>query len=95
MAYKNVFKSDGDKPILPGISEYTSDQMFFIQYAQIWCEVHNKEGFKKSLNDNHSPGRFRANGVLVNTIQFAQTFNCPLNSTMNPIEKCVIWSIDD
>ncbi|XP_054159527.1 endothelin-converting enzyme 1-like [Oppia nitens] len=81
-------------PQLPGLSNYSMDQLFFIQYAQIWCEVVTDEGHRKSLHDDHSPGRFRANGVLVNTEQFSRAFNCPKGSPMNPPVKCGLWNSD-
>ena len=51
---------------LPGLGNYTTDQIFYIQYAQLWCEVATKDGHVKSLQDNHSPGKFRANGGTLN-----------------------------
>ncbi|RWS13897.1 endothelin-converting enzyme 2-like isoform X2 [Dinothrombium tinctorium] len=77
---------------LPGLTQYNSDQMFFIQYAQIWCEIANEDGHRKSLHDSHAPGKFRANGVVVNTDQYATAFACEPNSPMNPENKCKLWS---
>ncbi|CAG2168038.1 unnamed protein product [Oppiella nova] len=77
---------------LPGLTNYTSDQLFFIQYAQIWCEVVSLEGHRRSLLDDHSPGRYRANGVLVNSEQFSKAFLCPKDSVMNPSAKCGLWN---
>lgn len=79
---------------LPGMTSFTSDQLFFIQYAQVWCEIANDDGHKKSITDTHSPGRFRANGVLVNSKQFGDAFNCEPNSPMNPVDKCRLWSFE-
>ncbi|CAG2113218.1 unnamed protein product [Medioppia subpectinata] len=88
-AYK--LNKDNKFEQLPGLTNYTSDQLFFIQYAQIWCEVVSNEGHRRSLLDDHSPGRYRANGVLVNTEQFSNAFMCPMDSAMNPREKCSVW----
>lgn len=46
----------------PGLEQFSLEQIFFLHYSQLWCEVAAKEGHLKSLQDNHSPGRFRANG---------------------------------
>ncbi|RWS30738.1 Membrane metallo-endopeptidase-like 1 [Leptotrombidium deliense] len=78
--------------LLPGLTKYTPDQLFFVQYAQIWCEIANEDGHRKSLHDSHAPGKFRANGVMVNTEQYASAFSCKLNSAMNPENKCKLWS---
>jgi len=78
---------------LPGLTEYTNDQLFFISYANMWCEsVYNdKSIIEKALKDVHSRGFARVNGVLANSKEFAKAFNCPLNSKMNPANKCVLW----
>jgi hypothetical protein len=33
----------------------------------------------------------RVNGALSNMPEFSKTFNCPLNSKMNPKIKCDVW----
>ncbi|CAG2102219.1 unnamed protein product, partial [Medioppia subpectinata] len=61
-AYK--LNKDNKFEQLPGLTNYTSDQLFFIQYAQIWCEVVSNEGHRRSLLDDHSPGRHPNNGLM-------------------------------
>ena len=43
--------------------------------------------------DPHSPGEFRVNGVVKNFDKFAEAFNCPADSKMNPSDdgRCVLW----
>ncbi|EFX90025.1 hypothetical protein DAPPUDRAFT_39988 [Daphnia pulex] len=95
-AYKSNSKSGGEEIRspeyrLPGVN-YTDDQLFFITYGQIWCEVLNGDGYEKYTKEAHSPGKYRANGVLQNSPTFSQVFNCPLDSPMNPANKCQLWS---
>jgi predicted metalloendopeptidase len=73
--------------LLPGFSDYTLDQLFYISFAQTQCKIENDY----FLTDTHSTGKARINVVLQNSEHFAKTFNCPLNSSMNPESKCVIW----
>lgn len=91
-----AFKSDElrtkEHILLPGLTNFTTDQLFFVQYAQVWCEISSREGYQKSLVDSHAPGRFRANGVVSNSPQYARAFNCKPGRLMNPIEKCNLWS---
>lgn len=73
---------------LPGLSQqFTHDQLFFISFGQNWC---SKE-YTVISDEYHAPDKFRVLGSLVNNDYFAKTFNCPLNSPMNPEKKCKIW----
>jgi hypothetical protein len=69
------------------IEGFTNDQLFFVSFAQLWC-------IKKDMinpNDPHSPPKARVLGVLRNSQAFANAFHCPVNSSMNPSNKCSIW----
>jgi len=77
---------------LPGLSNYTFDQLYFISYGQTYCENIRTDSVIYNLNtDPHSPNKFRVNGVVGNYDTFAKVFNCPKNSPMNPDKKCSIW----
>ncbi|MFH4981384.1 hypothetical protein AB6A40_008093 [Gnathostoma spinigerum] len=85
-------KNNHDDKRLPGFEQYTSDQIFFMSYAQTWCGKSKIEAaVRQILTDPHAPMRFRVNGVVVNQPEFAKAFNCPLGSPMNPRKKCVVW----
>eukprot|EP00833_Pecoramyces_ruminatium_P012070 jgi/Orpsp1_1/1186102/evm.model.c7180000096890.2 len=84
----NPEKAEKHNMKLPGLSDYTMDQLFFISFAHSYCSV----GIDKTLfKDVHSPNKFRANGVVSNNKRFAKAFNCPPNSPMNPDKKCTLW----
>ncbi|XP_055944796.1 endothelin-converting enzyme 1-like isoform X2 [Argiope bruennichi] len=89
-AYKNYVSEYGEEPSLPGIT-YSNLQVFFLQYAQIWCEVLSKEANERYVKDNHSPGKYRANIPLINSPEFSAVFNCPSGTPMNPVKKCRLW----
>ena len=36
-AYKNWASKNEKEPFLPGLEKFTSDQMFFIGFGQLWC----------------------------------------------------------
>ncbi|XP_067122783.1 endothelin-converting enzyme 1-like isoform X1 [Centruroides vittatus] len=88
-AYDNYLKEHGKEPNLPGL-DFSNRQMFFIGYAQTKCE--KLESMKESYeHSSHSPGRYRLLVPLMNFPEFSKVFNCPLNSYMNPEEKCKLW----
>ena len=43
------------------------------------------------IADVHSPAHARVVLSLANFDEFAKTFNCPVNSKMNPKDKCIVW----
>jgi len=75
---------------LPGIS-YTPDQLFYIAFGQGWCSIYRPTYISLFLEDVHSISKFRVNGVVSNSKHFAETFECPIGSKMNPENKCSIW----
>nr|CAB3240559.1 endothelin-converting enzyme 1 [Phallusia mammillata] len=78
-------------PLLPALN-YTQDQLFFIAFAQLWCTVSTPEFQQQMILTNvHSPGKFRVVGTLANSPQFAEAFQCPVGSPMNPPQKCNVW----
>ncbi|XP_063974161.1 membrane metallo-endopeptidase-like 1 isoform X2 [Diachasmimorpha longicaudata] len=80
---------------LPGFEDYTDEQMFFMSFAFVWCEVQKPEYAKKMKEmDVHSPGRLRVIGAVSNTNDFARAFQCPKGSAMNPEDKCNIWKAE-
>ncbi|MFH4977167.1 hypothetical protein AB6A40_003876 [Gnathostoma spinigerum] len=90
-AYKKYEASNPIPPNLPGVN-LTHDQLFFLNYAQIWCGIMNdKEALRKLRTSEHSPGPIRVKGPLSNSEDFALAYNCPVGSPMNPKQKCRVW----
>ncbi|GAU94895.1 hypothetical protein RvY_06594 [Ramazzottius varieornatus] len=76
---------------LPGFADKTTDQMFFLSYAQVWCGDYRLAELELQVNRAHSPGRFRVIGPLHNSPEFAAAYNCPVGSYMNPPNKYGVW----
>ena len=56
------------------------------------CENNDKKSAELQLmNDFHSPSHARVVLSLANFDEFAKTYNCPVNSRMNPKDKCITW----
>ncbi|OQS04081.1 endothelin-converting enzyme 1, metalloprotease family M13 [Thraustotheca clavata] len=71
--------------------DWNDDQLFYISFAQTWCEKRTDDNAKNHLtNDPHSPGRWRTNIPVSNSKSFAKTFQCPIGSKMNQKHKCVV-----
>ncbi|XP_058056004.1 neprilysin-4 [Anopheles bellator] len=80
-----------EQEVLPGLN-VTNRQLFFLNFAQIWCGAMRPEATRSKLKTAvHSPGRFRVIGTLTNSADFAREYSCPLGSVMNPAEKCSVW----
>ena len=90
-AYNRLVSDFGEEPRLPGLP-YTNRQLFWLSGASIWCNAIRPASLKnRVLTDPHSPGRFRVNGSYRNSKEFAQDWNCPVGSNMNPAKKCSVW----
>ncbi|XP_044251396.2 neprilysin-4-like [Drosophila takahashii] len=94
-AYRKWFDSqppsDLIRETLPNFP-YTAKQLFFISFAQIWCnDVQPKLKALQVSTDQHMPGKFRVIGSLANFDEFSNEFNCPAGSIMNPREKCIVY----
>uniref|UniRef100_A0A3B3U5A3 Neprilysin n=1 Tax=Poecilia latipinna TaxID=48699 RepID=A0A3B3U5A3_9TELE len=84
----NISKKE---PTLPGI-DLSHDQLFFLNFAQIWCGSHRPEQAVNSIKvDVHSPGMFRVLGSLQNFPEFAKAFNCNKSSNMVSDNICRVW----
>ncbi|XP_076028904.1 M13 family metallopeptidase neprilysin 2 isoform X2 [Oratosquilla oratoria] len=76
---------------LPGLN-YNQNQLFWMSAANVWCGKYRPESLKlRLLSGVHSPAQFRVNGPFSNLKEFAQDWNCPLGTKMNPREKCRVW----
>jgi putative endopeptidase len=84
-------KQGGKAPVIDG---FTGDQRFFLAWAQVWhILITDAEARQRVLSDVHSPGEFRANGVVRNVDAWYAAFNIkPGDKLYLPPEKRVrIW----
>ncbi|XP_050304962.1 neprilysin-1-like [Anthonomus grandis grandis] len=90
-AYKKWVAHHGEEDNLPGLN-LTHDQLFFLNYAQIWCgSMRPEDALTKVRSSVHSPGPIRVLGPLSNSWDFAKAYKCPQGSPMNPTNKCSVW----
>ncbi|KOB72405.1 Uncharacterized protein OBRU01_07460 [Operophtera brumata] len=84
-------RKTGPERKLPGFEKFTSEQMFFLSYGNLWCGVSTSESLKSDLEDEHAPQQFRVTGTLQNEAAFAKAWKCAPGSFMNPANKCIIY----
>ncbi|RWS14643.1 neprilysin-like protein [Dinothrombium tinctorium] len=74
------------------MSDFTTEQLFFISVANLYCHNYYNETISALLSyDSHSPNSVRVNVPMQNSENFAKAFNCKPGSPMNPENKCVLW----
>uniref|UniRef100_A0ABK0KZM8 Membrane metallo-endopeptidase-like 1 n=1 Tax=Rattus norvegicus TaxID=10116 RepID=A0ABK0KZM8_RAT len=90
-AYLQWLAEGGRDQRLPGLN-LTYAQLFFINYAQVWCGSYRPEFAIQSIKtDVHSPLKYRVLGSLQNLPGFSEAFHCPRGSPMHPMNRCRIW----
>lgn len=74
------------------IDGYTPEQRFFLGWAQWRClNVTDQKARQLARNDEHSPGKWRVNGVVSNMPAFAKAYGCKKPDPMVRDEACRIW----
>jgi putative endopeptidase len=76
------------------IDGFTPEQRFFLSFAQVWrTNIREAEARRLVTVDPHSPGRFRAEGPLVNYQQFFDAFHIKAGDPMwvAPELRAHIW----
>ncbi|XP_050537867.1 endothelin-converting enzyme homolog isoform X2 [Daktulosphaira vitifoliae] len=92
LGYRKYICDHDIEPKLPGLEEYNPEQLFFLSFANNWCETSTKSSMKQSLSDEHSPNYIRVVGTLANSKEFSKVWHCKKGSNMNPTnEKCYLW----
>lgn len=80
-----------EAPVIDGL---TGDQRFFLGYAQAWREIARDEALRAVLSsDPHSPGKWRANGVVRNVDAWYEAFDVQPGDALYlpPEERVRIW----
>lgn len=88
IAYNAYMKSVNNNPnlydtILPGLN-MTGAQQFFLGFTQLGCFNVDPARVSEVVTSAHVPSPVRVTMLLKNSAEFAQAFNCPANSKMNP-----------
>jgi endothelin-converting enzyme/putative endopeptidase len=90
-AYRRYVAKHGEPPVIDGL---TGDQRFFIAYGYSW-ETKQREGALRSqlLSNEHSPAKYRVNGVVRNFDPWYKAFNVQPGDKLYlpPDQRVHIW----
>ncbi|RYZ50880.1 MAG: hypothetical protein EOP07_22200 [Proteobacteria bacterium] len=87
-----AWKSEIGAAPLPDIDGLSPDKRFFIGFAQWACGSHRPEAARvTALTSQHSPSKYRVNGVVVNMPEFQKAFGCKAKQPMVKDTICKIW----
>jgi putative endopeptidase len=92
LAYAALMRDLADKTLPKKEDGLTQEQLFFLGYAQIWCQNGtDAESRRRATIDPHSPGQFRVNGVVENLPEFQHAFSCKVGDPMVAPKACRVW----
>ena len=90
-AYRRYVAQHGEPPVIDGL---TGDQRFFIAYGYSW-ETKQREGALRAqlLTNEHSPAKYRVNGVVRNIDAWYKAFDVRPGDKMYlpPEERVDVW----
>jgi neprilysin len=92
-AFRDYLSSSSDTMRLPGLEQYTADQIFFLSMANNYCDSNSNVKLTKYVDGTikHQPGKYRIIGSVSNSPAFSRSFKCKKSDKMNPEKKCIIW----
>jgi putative endopeptidase len=93
LAYIAWKGATADKQLTP-VDGLTPEQRFFVGFAQWACANERPEELRmRAVTDEHSPAKYRINGVVENMPEFSQAFSCRAGQPLvNPPQKvCKVW----
>lgn len=74
------------------IDGFTPEQRLFLGWGQIWCQNQTDQMSRlRALNDPHSPGKYRVNGVVSNMPEFQKAWGCKAGQPMVRQNACHVW----
>ena len=74
------------------VGGFNAEQQAFIAFGQVWCTNYRPEAARtQALTNPHSTGKWRVNGPVSDTPDFAKAFSCKAGSPMAPVDHCTVW----
>ena len=74
------------------LDDYTPEQRLFLGWGQIWCQNQTPQIERMlALTNEHSPGKYRVNGVVGNMPEFQKAWGCKAGQPMVRQNACRVW----
>uniref|UniRef100_A0A914E5P6 Uncharacterized protein n=1 Tax=Acrobeloides nanus TaxID=290746 RepID=A0A914E5P6_9BILA len=94
--YVEEVRNGVEEPRLPGLEQFTPNQIFWMSYGYSWCMQQSQESLVNQLLTNpHAPGSCRVNQVMQDIPEFGIDFNCKKGSTNlypSDQQRCKVWT---
>ncbi|KAK4221876.1 hypothetical protein QBC38DRAFT_428337 [Podospora fimiseda] len=71
---------------LPGLDEFTHEQLFFLMFGNLWCSNYAPSQNEGLMTDNHALNKYRILGSLANSRPFKEAFSCKKKEP-----ECEVW----
>ncbi|ODM93310.1 Neprilysin-1 [Orchesella cincta] len=78
--HTSSYEQEYDEVLLPGLQDYTPEQLFFLSFAQSQCSAERHRGAVGTSWNTRS--QMLVEGALKNSVEFAKHWKCPL-----PVEE--------
>ena len=92
MALEQMIAQDKTGKANQKIDGYTPEQRFFLGFGRVWCEKRQPEFSRMLVTvDQHSPGKYRINGVVQNMPEFQKAWGCKDGQPMVAQNACRVW----
>jgi putative endopeptidase len=92
MALRKMIAEDKTGKAGEKIDGYTPEQRYFLGFGRVWCDKRRPEWARMLATvDQHSPGKYRINGVLQNMPEFQQAWGCKAGQPMVSANACRVW----
>ncbi|CAO3573462.1 unnamed protein product [Mortierella alpina] len=76
---------------MPGLEAFSPERLFFLSFARVWCEKRSSKSLiEQTRKGARSHTRWRINGAVQNSAEFATAFGCSKGAP-NPVKKCELW----
>lgn len=86
-AWKKQAKGRGKAKSLPGLEDFSHEQLFFLKWGQTWCSrIQPARSLRLLETDVHAPTAARALLPVRNSAEFNKAFDCPKKEPV-----CELW----